>query len=466
MALNVWAHRTGGAVDAGFAAYSASTTEDAHFVAHDAIGSIAHVQGLAHAGLLDGTEAQALTKGLQQLAQAFHDGQWSLDPALEDVHMNLEQALTEMLGDTGKKVHTGRSRNDQVATCLTLYSREALLDTAQAMLGISQALATQAGQHAETPWTATTHGQAAQPATLGFLLAGHAWRFQQAAQHIATLAPQIAISPLGSGAVAGSTLPLDPAFTADLMGLQPPVNALLATGTRDQVLATLSAFTTCSVAISGLAEDLFQLVSQGAVAIAPALTTGSSLMPQKRNPDAIELVRGHARTIPSHEQAVLQVCLPLGLGYVRDLQVVKPHLVQAHQTLHTTLQVTAAIVQSIEATGAATGGFGIGATDAAEALVQHGIPFRDAYTIVAQAHKEGNDPVASLQQASIPHDAKVAAIAALDGDATRRDTLGGPAPHAVHAAMIALAEAHDATLQALQPTVLGIQTAQQLLESP
>ncbi len=441
--MNVWSSRTGGALTGNFADFSQSIDDDLPFLAHDIQGSIAHVQGLVKASLLTPAEGEQLIAGLQQILADHEAGQWTMDPALEDVHMNIEATLTGRLGDLGKRLHTGRSRNDQVATCIALYSRDGLQRLAANALALSQALAKQAEALNAAPWVATTHGQPAQPATLGFLLAGHAWRLHDAATQALDLAAGLR-SPLGSGAVAGSTLPLDPAYTAAILDLQPPVNALLATGNRDQVLQTLQMTTWLGHAVASLCEDLFGLFNDGIIRIAPQFTTGSSLMPQKRNPDAIELVRGMCRSLIGHEHAVQAVCHGMGLGYVRDYQVVKPHLSDALEKANASLGIIVDVVHSITPTGATAAATGIGATDAAEALVATGIPFRDAYTLVAAAHAEGTNPVEHLSQADIAADAKAAAIEALVGNVELRDTLGGPAPAAVIASLQQLHGANDA----------------------
>ncbi len=463
--MNVWSARTGTGLDKAFQAFSSSIQEDAAFLQHDLIGSIAHVRGLAHAGLLTPEECNDLVNALQALLASSKDGSFTLDPDLEDVHMNIESAITAQLGDTGRKLHTGRSRNDQVATCIVLYAREHLATIAAGCSAVAKVLATQAELHASTPWVARTHGQPAQPATLGFLLSAHAWRFADAAQQILWTGRHISVSPLGSGAIAGSTLPLDPAYTADLMGLEPPMNALLGAGTRDVVTSVLQCTTKVAHCLSSLAEDLFGLASKGAVAFPSGLTTGSSLMPQKRNPDAIELVRGKARGLLGHEAAVHAIVLPLGLGYVRDLQVVKPHLVAACQDTHACLEIIHACIAGASFKAAVLAQDlalpGIGATDAAEALVAHGVPFRTAYHIVAAAHLEGVDPTATIMACDAPEAAKMAAIAALQGDAMARDTLGGPAPVAVDASLRRL----DGVLATLNTQIAAAQQSCKQAES-
>ncbi|HLF17213.1 MAG TPA: argininosuccinate lyase [Candidatus Thermoplasmatota archaeon] len=437
----VWEARTG-AIHPDFLAYSESIADDAPFLVHDLAGSVAHVLGLRKSSLLTDAEATALVAGLQNLWRAAEAGSWNLDPALEDIHMNIEARLTSELGDTGRKLHTGRSRNDQVATCMTLYARLALAGLAQAAHTLSEALAAQAKLHAKTPWASRTHGQPAQPATLGFLLLAHAFRFQDAAEEALHAFHAVGESPLGSGAVAGSTLPLDPAFTARLLGLRPPRNALLATGTRDTVLAAVQAACRAGHAASGLAQDLLDLFAVKVLRLPDGYTTGSSLMPQKRNPDSLELARAKGKALAGPWAAVWNVTAGLGLGYQRDFQVTKPHLVAALRDATATLELLAPLVQGArfdaEPLSAGLKGPGIVATDAAEALVAAGMPFRAAYAAVAAAYaavEKGRTLPEALEGQGLPAAALAKALQALTPDPARRRTLGGPAPLRVREAL-------------------------------
>jgi argininosuccinate lyase len=451
-AKRVWEARTGGATAARFLAFSESTATDVHFLEADLAGSITHVAGLHAAGLLTKDEASTLVTELQALAHAGATGNFVLDPALEDVHMNIEAKITASLGALGAKLHTGRSRNDQVATCLVLYARSGLAMIAGAAAEVAAALQEQATEHIETPWLARTHGQPAQPATLGFFLAAHAYRFQSLATSTLQVFETIGESPLGAGAVAGSTLPLDPAATARLMGLRPLCNALLATGTRDPVVQAVGVAAQAGAVAASLAEDLLQSARIGAFASPPAFTSGSSLMPQKRNPDALELVRGKGKGLLGPYVQVQQVTSGLPLGYHRDYQETKPPLVQALHEATASLQVLAAVL---------TGGTflpgplsaeyaveGITATDAAEALVANGVPFRSAYTAVAHAiaaSLDGGVPIKdTLTAEGLPQAAIEAALHALTPDPSRRATHGGPAPTQVAKQLDDLATAQAA----------------------
>ena len=441
----VWEARTG-TIAADFLAYSQSIEDDAPFVASDLAGSVAHVAGLHHAGLLTSPEARQLVEGLQSLHRQWEAGSFRLDATLEDGHMNIEANLTASLGDVGRRLHTGRSRNDQVATCITLYARLGLARIAQGALGLATALVEQASTHAATPWVARTHGQPAQAATLGFLLAAHAFRFQDLAEAALRSFEAIGESPLGSGAVAGSTLPLDPAYTARLLALRPPRNALLATGTRDSILDATTIAARAGLLCASLAQDLLELYAQKALKLPDGYTTGSSLMPQKRNPDALELARGTGASLAGPLAAVTATMSGRTLGYWRDFQTTKPHLVHAIEKGGATLELLAAAVEGATfqaaAFSAAAQDASLAATDVAEALVKAGLPFRTAYTIAAKAYagvETGTTVEASLAKADLNRDQLAAATAVLRPDASRRTTIGGPAPSRVKEQVAALA---------------------------
>jgi argininosuccinate lyase len=458
----VWQARTGAGIHHDLLAYSQTTQEDLPFVVHDLAGSSAHVLGLVKAGLLTKEEATALLQGLRRILAAHEAGTFRLDVELEDVHMNIESRLTAELGDIGRKLHTGRSRNDQVATCIVLYARQHLAGLAQASHALSKVLAAQARKHAKTPWVSRTHGQAAQPATLGFLLAAHAHRVQDLSRKALASFEQVGESPLGSGAVAGSTLPLDPAYTAVLMGLRPPRSALLATGTRDAILESCLASAQAGLVLAGLSQDLLDLFGSGALKLPAGYTTGSSLMPHKRNPDTLELARGRGLALQGPLAAVSGLVGHLGLGYMRDFQLTKPYLVAALRDSTSTFELLTPMLQGMTYDASAAAGElakpGVVATDVAEALVRSGLPFRTAYAAVAKAFAEvekGTPFPAALEAQGLPDAALGAALGALQPDPARRDTVGGPAPKAVLASL----DGFDARAAELEKAVGAAQAA-------
>ena len=444
---------------------------DREFFEFDIRASVAHAEGLQRIGLLTGEELGGLKRELAALADDFKRGVFVLDARHEDGHSAIEARLTERLGDAGRKIHTGRSRNDQVATCLVLHARQGLADVAVQAHRVAVALTAQAAAHAETPWVARTHGQPAQPATLGFLLAAHAFRFHALTSRLLQAFDAVGTSPLGSGAVAGSTLPLDPAFTARLLGLAPPQNALLATGGRDASLRTIQACGDVGLLTASLAQDLLDLFTAGHLDLPTGYTTGSSLMPQKRNPDALELVRGHGKALAGAPAAAVQLVSGLGLGYMRDLQAIKPLQAQATMDAAATLAILADCIEggTFHIPADVLGAPGITATDAVEALVAHGVPFRTAYEALAAAHhavEEGEDLAMALQAQPLPVKALQAALAALKPDPTRRDTLGGPAPVQVRAQTTTLDGLLTTQAKRLGAAQEAVQTTARLLETP
>jgi argininosuccinate lyase len=439
-AAPVWQARTGSGLHPDLLAYSETTKEDLPFVVHDLAGSSAHVLGLVKAGLLTKPEAKQLLTGLRALLKAHEAGTFALPVELEDVHMAIESRLTAELGDVGRKLHSGRSRNDQVATCIVLYARQNTARLAQGLHALAGALATQAKAHAKSPWVARTHGQAAQPATFGWLLAAHAFRLQALADKALESFERIGESPLGSGAVAGSTLPLDPAFTAGLMGLRAPRSALLATGTRDVVLEGCLLASHAGTVLASLAQDLLDAFGAGSLKLPAGYTTGSSLMPQKRNPDALELARGRGKALAGPLASVQGILGGLGLGYMRDFQLSKPHLAAALGDACATAELLAPLVEGMAydpkaaSVAADWSKPGIVATDVAEALVKAGLPFRTAYGIVASAFAEvekGKSFQSALEAQKLPAGQLDAALSALQPDPSRRATFGGPAPERV-----------------------------------
>jgi argininosuccinate lyase len=478
----VWEARTGSGLHPDLLAYSQTIDEDRPFLIHDLAGSCAHVLGLRKAGLLDREEARQLLEALRAILRDHEAGAFLPSAELEDIHMNIEARLTAELGEVGRRLHTGRSRNDQVATCIVLYARAHLAQLAQGLHHLSLALAGQADAHKQTPWVARTHGLPAQPATLGFLLAAHAHRVQDTARKAVAAFEQVGESPLGSGAVGGSTLPLDPAYTARLMGLREPRSALLATGTRDAVLEACMATSQAGVAIAGLCQDLLDLFTDGALRLPDGYTTGSSLMPHKRNPDALELARGRGKALAGPLAAVTAILSGMGLGYQRDFQLTKPHLVAALHDATSTVELLTPLVHGMtvdaKALSAEWGKPGIVATDVAEALVRTGLPFRTAYGAVAQAFSRVEKGAATFQTAleaqGLAPAHLEAALSALSPDPARRCTAGGPAPSAVAASLTrfhATAAALEAQVAAAQraaeiPLDLLVRPVPTLLETP
>lgn len=467
-----WTARTGTPPAPALVEHGASTDADALLVDVDLIGSIAHTIALHDASLVTTSEATTLIEGLQEIAQAFTKGAIALDSQLEDVHMNVEHLLEQEAGAVAKKLHTGRSRNDQVALDLVLFQQDALVHIANATHALASALASKAHEHAKTPWPLHTHGLPGQPATLGYLLHAHALRFAKDTKRTLATLEATKSSPLGAGAGAGSTLPIDPAVSAHVLGLDPFENGLLATGTRDASLQATHQAATIGHHVQDLAADVIGLSQAGALELPSAFTTGSSIMPHKKNPDALELARADGATLAALHQQALTLTAGLGLGYHRDLQRAKPPTLQALTLAPDLLTMLADLLEGLEANAsvleAMQGIPGVASTDAVEALVKDGLPFREAHRVVSEACHEA-EKEASFEEAledALEQEAQGAALEALQADPNRRATPGGPAPDQVHVALEALEEALTVLDEALSEASQAVDARASLLEVP
>ncbi|HEX2420904.1 MAG TPA: argininosuccinate lyase [Acidimicrobiia bacterium] len=357
---------------------------DRRLLPFDIEGSIAHVEMLAKVGLLEADEGSTLEKGLQAIAEEAATGSFGFLDTDEDVHSAVERRLVELVGDIGGKLHTGRSRNDQIALDLRLYLRSAALSRRHDLAALITALADQAARHQQTAIATYTHLQQAQRSTLGHHLLAHAWALQRDQGRLADLGKRLSVSPLGAGASAGSSLPLDPMQTALRLGFEASFeNSLDAVSSRDLVAEFGFAVTQTMVNLSRLAEELVIWASLefGWVEMADEFTTGSSALPQKKNPDVAELVRGRAAGAIGHLSALLALQKGLPLSYNRDLQEDKPALFWLDDTMGASsralTQLIATATFSPPPPSPWTDALGI-----AENLVRRGIAFRTAHQIV------------------------------------------------------------------------------------
>lgn len=421
--------------DARFETFASSLAEDRHLIDHDVLGSLAHVRVLEDAGLVDADEARRLEAGLRTVRERLVDGDADLDPALEDVHMNVEALLGDEIGDLAGKLHAGRSRNDQVALDLRLWTREAAVDLGLAAADLVDALLAAAEDHVATPMAARTHRQPAQPTTLGHHLHGHAVRLLRDVEAALEVVEACQVSPLGAGAVAGTTLPTDPSVAADLLGFEATfANATDAVQDRDFAADAVYAAERTAVHLSGLAEELVHGAdpSVGHVTLPEPFTTGSSIMPQKRNPDAAELVRAAAGRTLGDLVGLLGVLDGLPAGYHRDLQATKAPLIDAMTRVPQATRILADVVEGAtwhpdrlaeEVTAQVL------VTDLAEHLVDQGVPFRQAHRqvgeLVAEAERTGEDLV-DLAEDRWPGAAEV-----LDVERSLARRTHGPAPEQV-----------------------------------
>jgi len=462
--MRTWGGRFTGETDQRVADFTRSIEIDAALAADDIAGSIAHVRGLGRAGLLTDDDVATLTDGLVALAHEAAAGRLAWDPALEDVHMNLEAALAAKIGPLAGRLHTGRSRNDQVATDLRLWTRRAIDDLDAAILDFERALVGLAQREGTAVLPGTTHLQPAQPV----LLAHHVLAYVEMAERdrgrLADARVRVDVSPLGSGALAGAGFQLDREATARELGFDGvTANSLDAVSDRDFVVETLAAVALGMVHLSRLAEEITWWSNPrfGFVDVADAFSTGSSMMPNKKNPDPAELVRGRAARVIGELTGALTLLKGLPLAYQRDLQESVAPLFDAVATYDESLGVMAGVIDTltVDATRmreAATEGYTT-ATAVADALVRRGVPFRSAHHIVGSlvAQAEGasvgldeipdamvglalgasGDPAAADLAAESGIGDELRAAASLDGALASCDVVGGTAPTRVAAAL-------------------------------
>jgi argininosuccinate lyase len=461
-----WGGRFTGGTDERVVDFTRSIEIDAALAADDIEGSIAHVRGLGRAGILTGAETDTIVAGLRGLAADALAGTIAWDPALEDVHMNLEAALEERIGPLARKLHTGRSRNDQVATDLRLWTRRAIDRLDAGLLDMERALVGLAEREGEAILPGTTHIQPAQPVLFAHHLLAYVEMLERDRGRFADARRRLNVSPLGSGALAGAGYPLDREATAAELGFDGvTANSMDAVSDRDFVVEVLAAAALAMVHLSRLAEEItwWSNPAFGFVRVADAFSTGSSMMPNKRNPDPAELVRGRAARAIGALTSMLGVLKGLPLAYQRDLQEDKPPLFDAVEMLEASLGVMAGLVETLAVDAArmrvvADEGFTT-ATAVADALVRRGLPFRSAHHVVgalvaaAEARASGlaevTDAEISAALASVD-DSEAAGLAAdpstgdvvraaasIDGALAAADVLGGTSPARVRAALTA-----------------------------
>lgn len=374
--------------------FTQSLDMDWHLAEADIKGSKAHVKTLASAGLITQEEEKALLTGLDQVLDEIKSGKLEPLIKLEDVHMNIEARLTEILGDIGRKLHTARSRNDQIATTLRLFLREQLLEIASKVETFLESILDRAENHMNFVVPGYTHLRRAQPISMGHYWMSHFWAFARDFSRLKAALEALNECPLGSAALAGSTFPLDRHLSAKLLRFfKPTENSIDSVANRDYIADFYHFASLFLVHCSRLAEDLIIYSSDefGIVQLPDAFCTGSSIMPQKKNPDVLELVRGKVGQVLGSYMDLLIMLKGLPLAYNRDLQEDKRSLMNVLQTLHGILDVLSPLILKVEidvdgASKAFEDGF-ILATDVADYLVLKGVPFRKAHWLVGNAIK-------------------------------------------------------------------------------
>ena len=371
--------------------FSASIDFDRALARYDLRLSAAHAEMLHATGLLDAGDLEALRRGLAEIGEEIASGRFVFDASLEDIHMNVEARLRERVGAAAGRLHTGRSRNDQVATDLLLYLRDAGCAARRGLLELQEVLIARSREHLDTVLPGYTHLQRAQPVRLAHHWLAFVEMFGRDTERFRDLEARLARSPLGSGALAGTTLPLDREATARALGFAGPTrNSMDAVASRDAALEFLAAGAIAQVHLSRLAEELvlWSTAEFGFVELADAYSTGSSLMPQKKNPDVPELVRGKAGRAIGNLVTLLTVLKGLPLTYNRDLQEDKEPVFDTARTLRGSLEVMAGAIATLRVDvarmRAAADDPMLLATDLAEALVRAGVPFREAHEAVGR----------------------------------------------------------------------------------
>jgi argininosuccinate lyase len=424
-----------------FLAFTGSVHYDRRLWKHDIAGSIAHVHALADAGVVTGRERDLMVSGLRDIAGECSAGRAEFDPRLEDVHMNIERMLTDRIGEAGAKLHTGRSRNDQVALDMRLMVRELLVAVISETLALQEALLRRARQGAEAPMPGYTHMQRAQPVLLSHHLLAHFWRLERDVQRMSECYARANVSPLGSGALAGTAFGIERGIAAEMLRMDGVTeNSLDSVSDRDFAAESAFALSLLMVHLSSLSEELVLWSSKefGFAKLPRALSSGSSMMPQKRNPDIPELVRGKSGRTIGHLVAILTVLKSLPLAYNRDLQEDKENLFDVFDTVGASLHALTGFLADLEfdtvrMRESAEDGL-MTATDLADFLTNRGIPFRTAHGIVQQiSERSGGDPhtfreLASKVEGVTRSDLRVLEV---DNSLARRSSRGGTAPKAV-----------------------------------
>ncbi len=383
--------------------FTASIGFDRKLYREDILGSVAHVRMLARQGLISPEEARAIILELGKIREEIEKGEFEWREEYEDIHLNIEAALIERLGETGAKLHTGRSRNDQIALDMRLYVREAAERVREAIGRVQKALLDLAEENIDVVMPGYTHLQKAQPVLFSHHIMAYFWMLERDKGRFSDALRRADECPLGAGALAGSTLPLDPEFVAKELGFSRSFhNSIDAVSDRDFVLEFLASCSILMVHLSRLAEELILWSTRefGFIEIADPFATGSSMMPQKRNPDVAELIRAKAGRVFGHLMALLTVMKGLPLAYNRDLQEDKEGLFDAVETVLACLEILAPMLRSVRVRkekmlSEAGDGFLL-ATDLAEYLVLKGVPFRQAHAVVREIAEycrgKGKDP--------------------------------------------------------------------------
>ncbi len=450
MSEKMWGGRFAAGTDSLVEAFTASIQVDSRLYAEDIRGSQAHARMLGRVGVLTASEVEAIVAGLQQVEQEIAEQRLPFVDSLEDIHMHVESRLTEIIGDVGKKLHTGRSRNDQVATDLRLYTRSCVDDLVAALRHLQGVFVDLAEREVETILPGLTHMQVAQPVSFGHHCMAYVEMFQRDAQRLQDARKRVNVLPLGAAALAGTTFPIDRWDVARQLGFDAVAeNSLDAVSDRDFVMEVLADLAMIAVHLSRLSEELILWMSApfGFIDLPDSFCTGSSIMPQKKNPDVAEIIRGKSGRVVGDLVAMLVLMKGQPLTYNRDNQEDKETFFDALDQVRASVEIMSRMLPGLQTRPAvmraqAERGYAT-ATDLADYLVRKGLPFRDAHAVVGKAVRLAQDrnigleamPLPDLQALSPLITEEVYQVLTLEGSLAARNHLGGTAPDQVRAAI-------------------------------
>ena len=427
--------------------FNASISFDQKFYAQDIKGSIAHATMLGKTGIITPEESEDIVNGLKGILNDIENGDLEISPKYEDIHSFVEATLIDRIGDTGKKLHTGRSRNDQVALDMRLYTRDEVLNIKELLYGLMKTLHSIMKENTDTYMPGFTHLQKAQPVTLAHHVGAYMEMFKRDYSRMCDIYERMNYCPLGAGALAGTTYPLDRDMTAELLGFKgPTLNSMDSVSDRDYVIELLSALSTISMHLSRFSEEIIIWNSNEYqfVELDDAYSTGSSIMPQKKNPDIAELVRGKTGRVYAALISILTTMKGIPLAYNKDMQEDKELTFDAIDTVKGCIALFEGMIRTMKVNkdkmkASAMNGF-TNATDAADYLVKKGVPFRDAHGIIgklvlycidnSKAIEELN--ISELKSISDVFDEDVYDAISLETCVVKRNTIGAPGPDAIN----------------------------------
>ena len=444
--MKLWGGRFNTETDEKVYAFNASISFDKRFYAQDIRGSLAHVAMLAKQHIITEDECRQITDGLNSILNDIDAGTLTIDESCEDIHSFVESELTTRIGEAGKKLHTGRSRNDQVALDMKLYTRDYIDELDGALLGLMRTVYRIMCENTDTFMPGFTHMQKAQPVTLAHHFGAYFECFRRDRSRLGDIRKRMNLCPLGSGALAGTTYPLDREYTASLLGFDgPPLNSMDSVADRDYVVELLSALATIMMHLSRFSEEIIIWNSNEYrfIEISDAYSTGSSIMPQKKNPDIAELVRGKTGRVYGALMSMLTTLKGLPLAYNKDMQEDKEQFFDAADTVLSCVTLFEGMLGSlsfnkVNMLKSTSGGF-TNATDAADYLVGKGVPFRDAHGIIGrlvlyciEQNKTLEELTMDEYQAISPvFDQDVYEAISIEACVNRRNTIGAPGPVAM-----------------------------------